>query len=110
MNEDHHATRFQPLRIAIALLLAAVLGYAVATAHRQPQIGSSDVIHVVAGENFWGSLVSQLGGDKVQVTSVVSDPNADPHEYESNTTTARDIDHAQYVIRQLGQQITECQS
>ena len=36
-------------------------------------------------ENFWGSLVSQLGGTKVQVSSIVSDPNADPHEYESNT-------------------------
>ena len=55
-------------------------------------------IQVVAGENFWGSLVSQLGGDKVQVTSIVSDPNADPHEYESNTTDARAVATANYVI------------
>lgn len=55
-------------------------------------------IQIVAGENFWGSLASQIGGDKVNVTSIVSDPNADPHEYESNTTDARDIATANYVI------------
>ena len=43
------------------------------------------VVQVVAAENFWGSLVSQIGGSHVQVLSIVSDPNADPHEYESNT-------------------------
>jgi zinc/manganese transport system substrate-binding protein len=55
-------------------------------------------IHVVAAENFWGSLASQLGGSHVQVLSIVSDPNADPHEYESNTTDARAIATANYVI------------
>lgn len=55
-------------------------------------------ISVVAGENFWGSLVSQIGGSKVNVVSIVSDPNADPHEYESNTTDARDIATANYVV------------
>src|SRR5208283_1646890 len=45
---------------------------------------TSNVIHVVAAENFWGSLVSQLGGTRVNVMSIVTDPNADPHEYESN--------------------------
>jgi len=55
-------------------------------------------LQVVAGENFWGSLVSQLGGSHVHVTSIVSDPNADPHEYESNTGTAREFATADYVI------------
>jgi len=55
-------------------------------------------IQVVAGENFWGSLVSQLGGDHVSVVSVVSDPNADPHEYESNADTAKAFSKANYVI------------
>ncbi len=55
-------------------------------------------IKVVAGENFWGNLVSQLGGNKVSVTSIVSDPNADPHEYESNTSNARSFAAADYVV------------
>ena len=41
--------------------------------------GPTAVLQVVAGENFWGSLVSQIGGTHVHVMSIVSDPNADPH-------------------------------
>lgn len=63
-----------------------------------PQTSPDKVLHVVAGENFWGSLVAQLGGTKVNVLSIVSDPNADPHEYESNTDDARAFATADYVI------------
>ena len=59
---------------------------------------SNGVIQVVAAENFWGSLVSQLGGTHVNVTSIVTDPNADPHEYESNAADAIKIANAQFVI------------
>jgi zinc/manganese transport system substrate-binding protein len=59
---------------------------------------SNEVINVVAAENFWGSLVSQLGGAHVNVTSIVSDPNTDPHEYQSNPASARAISNAQLVI------------
>src|SRR5690242_5808113 len=45
--------------------------------------GGARVVDVVAAENFWGSLVSQLGGTHVNVLSIVSDPNADPHDYET---------------------------
>jgi zinc/manganese transport system substrate-binding protein len=58
----------------------------------------STKLQIVAAENFWGSLVSQLGGTHVQVLSIVTDPNADPHEYESNTADAEAIANAKYVI------------
>ena len=60
--------------------------------------GTSQVIQVVAAENFWGSLVSQLGGVHVNVTSIVSDPNTDPHEYESNPANAIAITNANFII------------
>ena len=53
---------------------------------------------VVAAENTWGSIAAQLGGDHVSVTSIVSDPNADPHEYESSPADARLLASANYVI------------
>lgn len=61
-------------------------------------VTGAGVIQVVAGENFWGSIAAQLGGTHVHVTSIVTDPNADPHEYESNTNDARAFAMAQYVI------------
>jgi zinc/manganese transport system substrate-binding protein len=59
---------------------------------------NSGKLQIVAAENFWGSLVSQLGGSKVQVTSIVSDPNADPHEFESSSKDARLFATANYVV------------
>ena len=55
-------------------------------------------MQVVAAENFWGGLVSQLGGTHAQVLSIVSDPNIDPHDYESNAANARAIANANLVI------------
>jgi zinc/manganese transport system substrate-binding protein len=53
---------------------------------------------VVAAENTWGSLAAQLGGAHAVVTSIVSDPNADPHEYETSPVDARLMASANYVI------------
>jgi zinc/manganese transport system substrate-binding protein len=52
----------------------------------------------VAGENFWGSLVSQLAGKAGDVTSIVTNPNADPHDYESSSNDARAFAGADYVV------------
>ena len=59
---------------------------------------ASTTITVVAGENFWGSLATELGGSRVSVQSVVSDPNADPHEYETSSADARAFADARLVI------------
>ena len=61
-------------------------------------ISGTNKIQVVAAENFWGNLIFQLGGNRVSVTNIVSDPNADPHEYETNTNDARLFATANYVI------------
>jgi len=74
-----------------------ISGLGITPAHADTVKGVA-TIQVVAAENFWGSLVSQLGGSRVSVVSVVSDPNADPHEYESNANTAKIFTTANYVI------------
>jgi len=57
------------------------------------------VISVVAAENFYGDIAKQLGGSHVLVTSILSDPNIDPHEYESSVQNALAVTHAQLVIQ-----------
>jgi zinc/manganese transport system substrate-binding protein len=52
----------------------------------------------VAAENFWGSLAQQLGGDHVQVTSIINNPAADPHDYEPTSDDARTMAGAQLAI------------
>ena len=59
-------------------------------------------INVVAAENFYGNIVAQLGGGKVHVTSILSDPNVDPHEYESSVEDAKALAEADLVIENSG--------
>ena len=57
-----------------------------ATQTASPQ---SAPVPVVAAENFWGSLISQLGGSRAQVLSIVTDPNADPTNTRAIVRTRR---------------------
>ncbi|HEY7974319.1 MAG TPA: zinc ABC transporter substrate-binding protein [Ktedonobacterales bacterium] len=83
--------------LALASMLTLILG-GCAPAQTPGGAGESGTLRVVAGENFWGSIASQLGGSRVSVTSIVTDPNADPHEYESSTADARAFAAARYVV------------
>lgn len=60
--------------------------------------GGSGKLEVVAAENFWGSIASQLGGDRVHVTSVITNPASDPHDYEPTPHDARTLAGARLVI------------
>jgi zinc/manganese transport system substrate-binding protein len=52
----------------------------------------------VASTNVWGDIAKQIGGDHVNVTSIMSDPNADPHQYEADAKTGAALSKAQFVI------------
>ncbi|MDH6129984.1 zinc ABC transporter substrate-binding protein [Kitasatospora sp. GP82] len=60
--------------------------------------GGSKVIQVVAAENFWGSIATQLGGDHVKVTSVITNPDTDPHSYEPTAADGRTVAGADFAI------------
>ena len=47
---------------------------------------------------MWGNMIEQIGGDRVQVHSIISDPNTDPHEYESSAADASALATAQLVV------------
>ena len=85
--------------LVVVVLVAAILASSYILGRSSSSSNSTGTkLQIVAAENFWGSLVSQLGGARVNVLSIVTDPNADPHEYESNTADAIAIADAQLVI------------
>src|SRR6476469_7263419 len=55
-------------------------------------------LQVVAAENFWGSIASQLAGDRLQVASVITNPATDPHDYEPTAADARAVAQARMVV------------
>jgi zinc/manganese transport system substrate-binding protein len=55
-------------------------------------------VQVVAAENFWGSIASQLGGERVSARSIIVNPNTDPHSYEPSAQDARTMAGAKLAI------------
>jgi zinc/manganese transport system substrate-binding protein len=76
----------------VALLVALLAGCGGGSS------GSGGKLNVVAAEDFWGSIAEQLGGDRVEVTSIVTNPAADPHDYEPTAEDARTLAGAQMSI------------
>src|SRR5277367_2795429 len=56
------------------------------------------VLRVVAAENFWGSLAVQLAGDRASVTSIITNPDTDPHSYDPSPSDARTFAEAQLAV------------
>jgi zinc/manganese transport system substrate-binding protein len=80
------------------ILIAAAALLMVAACSTQATTAESSKLRVVASTSAWGSLAADLGGDLVDVTSIVSNPDADPHDYEPTADDARTISTAKYVI------------
>ena len=96
------------LLLTLGLILACVgVGCGPTTAPAQdsswtigegPPSCPGPVIHVIAVENQYGSLVSRLGGQGVRYKSIITNPDADPHEFQTNFQVARDYQAAQLVV------------
>lgn len=74
--------------LAFGLLLAMTMG----------AVGQDVKLSVVAAENFYGDVAKQIGGNRIEVESILSNPNQDPHLFETTPTIARLIAAAHIVI------------
>lgn len=77
--------------IALALIVVAASFLSGVTPAAEP-------IKVVAAENFYADIAQQIGGPDVQVTSILNNPNQDPHDFEASPSTARQVADAELVI------------
>jgi zinc/manganese transport system substrate-binding protein len=76
----------------LAMLFGLILGQAeVLRAAENP-------IPVVAAENFYGDIARQIGGDRISVVSIMSNPDQDPHLFETTPGIVRQIAAAQIVV------------
>jgi len=61
-------------------------------------LASADGLKIVAAENFYGGVAQQIAGDNATVTSILTNPNQDPHEFTTNAATAKAVADADIVI------------
>jgi zinc/manganese transport system substrate-binding protein len=81
---------FCGLAIGFLLVIAAVTGTDARAADAP--------VKLVAAENFYGNIAHQIGGLQVEVTSVMSNPDQDPHLFETSPAVVRQLATAQIVI------------
>ncbi|MGB7003251.1 MAG: zinc ABC transporter substrate-binding protein, partial [Pseudolabrys sp.] len=70
---------------------AALAGLAFAFCVGHATLAAEEQIAVVATENFYGDIARQIGGDRIAVVSIMSNPDQDPHLFETTPATVRQI-------------------
>ncbi|MEV0663090.1 metal ABC transporter solute-binding protein, Zn/Mn family [Actinomadura luteofluorescens] len=93
------AQRARVLGAGAALALSAL---GAAACGSSSGAGAAETVSVVASTNVWGDIARQIGGDKVKVTSFISDPAQDPHSFEAGTRTRLALSKAGVVIENGG--------
>jgi zinc/manganese transport system substrate-binding protein len=61
-------------------------------------LAQADPINIVAAENVYGDIARQIGGPEVAVTSILNNPDQDPHLFEVSPSVGRDVSSARIVI------------
>jgi zinc/manganese transport system substrate-binding protein len=89
--------RFGPGLLAAAVLLASGLG--VALAPRAASASAKGVIVAVGAENEYANVLSQIGGKYVKVSSILNNPNTDPHTFEASPSVAEAVSRAQLIVQ-----------
>jgi zinc/manganese transport system substrate-binding protein len=84
------ATRFLPRAAAAAAICAGLMPLA--------QAAATQPISVVAAESTYGVIAQAIGGADVRVTSIIQNPNVDPHAFEASPQTARTVARADIVV------------
>ncbi len=77
-----------------ALAVLAVLAVSLTSA----RLAAAAPIDIVAAENFYGDVAQQIGGPDVRVTSILSNPDQDPHLFEASPSVGRAISAARIVV------------
>jgi zinc/manganese transport system substrate-binding protein len=90
------AARIAAAAGAAALLAAAAAGCGSATAGSAP---SGGIISAIGTENEYANVLSQIGGRYVRVSSILNNPNTDPHTFEASAQVAKEVAAAELIVQ-----------
>jgi zinc/manganese transport system substrate-binding protein len=86
-----------PRRLPLPAVLATV-GLVAALLGGRAAAGAPAPLQVVAAENVYGDVAAQIGGADVRVTSILSNPEADPHLFQVSPSVGRAVAAARIVV------------
>ncbi len=84
--------------MAAALTLAAA-GCRTSSAGTSGDGSGSQVINAIGAENEYANVLSQIGGRYVHVSSILNNPNTDPHTFEASPSVASEVSAATLIVQ-----------
>ncbi|WP_404473997.1 metal ABC transporter solute-binding protein, Zn/Mn family [Microbacterium aerolatum] len=88
--------------VVLALASVTALGLAGCSAPASGEGGDDGLIHVTASTNIYGSLVEQIGGERVDVTTIIDSASQDPHSYEATARDRLAVQDADLIVENGG--------
>lgn len=101
LSFNHSFRSFRALSITVvsaAILLSGCGSASPSSASSDKSASSGGKIKLVAAENFYGEAAKAVGGDYVEVTSILNSPDADPHDFEPTPEASKAVHDAKVVI------------
>jgi len=98
MGMKTHKYLFIISSLFAGLAVVVIAVWATQSYRNAQQQTTNGKITVVASTNVWGDIASQIGGEHINVTSILNDPSADPHTFETDARTISKVSSARYVI------------
>jgi zinc/manganese transport system substrate-binding protein len=90
----------RPLGILLLAVIAAVTATVAAACSVAATAASNDgKIVAVGAESEYADVISQVGGEYVQASAIMSNPNTDPHSFEASIAVARKVSNAQLIVQ-----------
>lgn len=89
--------------LVLALVTSiALAGCSQATPEAEPTEEPFTGITIVASTNVWGDVAKSIGGDRVQVVSIIENFAQDPHSYEASARDQLAVNDADVIVANGG--------
>ena len=85
--------------VIVLALSVPLLGTACSTSQAASPGAPGSGVTAIGAENEYANVISQLGGKYVRVTAILSNPNTDPHTFESSASVTQEVSGAQLVVQ-----------
>ena len=99
MNSKPRSHRPLTVAAATSLLTLAVLFSGCSSGGTSSAGGTAGVIKAIGAENEYANVLSQIGGHYVQVSSILDNPNTDPHTFEASPSVAEAVSGAELIVQ-----------
>jgi zinc/manganese transport system substrate-binding protein len=85
--------------VAIVAVALALLAITLAGCGSTVDAAAPGVVNAVGAENEYADVISQIGGSYVHVSSILNNPNTDPHSFESSPSVAQEVSAAKLIVQ-----------